>query len=99
MRFLESAWGVDTFLEHDDASNMMVERRTQDVAAILDNNKALQTLNDGYSPSREFRRIASIPLVVWAQWEREGITKDQAALRRRLNDPDNRFFRTSVGRV
>ncbi len=76
----------------------------QDCEAILDRNKAMATHNDGYSPSRELRRVASIPNVVALMWLREEgwwyldpNAKDR--LRRKLNDPDWRWLRTAPGVV
>lgn len=84
---------------HFDASeNVATVVSTQDVEPILDHNKALQTHNDGYSPSRELRRIASIPLVVWDDLMKRGIAQDTEALKKWLRDPENRYFRTSEGR-
>ncbi len=87
----------------DEAEGTMTFETRQDVQALLDRNKALANDGDGYSPSREWRRAASIPNVVVEQWLREGVdlyNPDHAgAVKRRLNDPDNRFLRTAPGRL
>lgn len=75
---------------------------TQDADPILDRNKAMYTHNDGYSPSRELRRAASIPVNLIAKWrEEEGINvlhPDHAdALKRKLNDSDYLYLRTAPG--
>ncbi len=89
----------EIFLDGED----MHVRRTQDVEAILDDNKRLYTLNDGYTPSRDFRRVASIPMTVVEQWMNEGIDifkhEHAEAIRKKLNDPDWRYLRTAPGRV
>lgn len=86
-----------------DENGGLVVRRTQDVEPILEHNKRLATADDGYSPSRDVRRVASIPLAVIEQWRAEGFDLlgqyDPKELRRRLNDPDNRFFRTAPGKL
>lgn len=78
-------------------------RQVQDVAPVLDRNKALATHNDGYSPSREMRRAASIPLVVIEQWKREGIDifdpNCRDAVRRKLNSSEYLWLRTAPGRL
>lgn len=88
-----------TILDGDD----MHVVRTQDVQPILDDNKRLMSLNDGYSPSRDMKRVASIPLTVVEQWMKEGIDifdKNCAeAIRRKLNSPDYKFLRTAPGVV
>lgn len=98
-------------LEHDgailtetilDGGDMHVLRH-QDCEPILDNNKRLYTLNDGYSPSRDLRRVASIPLTVVEQWMKEGVNifdKNCAeAIRKKLNSPEWLYLRTAPGRV
>lgn len=48
---------------------------------------------------RQFRLAARIPLAVVDQATKEGWLHDKARWRRWLNDPDNRAFRVSGGRV
>jgi hypothetical protein len=43
---------------------------------------------------RDTVHVARIPMVIWQNLQRLGITKDEAALNRWLNDPDNCVFRT-----
>ena len=91
--------------EHDDQTGQVVVKRTTKVGPILNNNKALQTENDGYSPSRELRRVANVPVVMLENWCREaGISVRhfmanrrhyQKWLRRKIYDPDNRFVLTA----
>jgi hypothetical protein len=73
------------------------------VEPLIERNKALRNMDDGYSPSRELRRVASIPAVIVDQWYREGFNifdpENRAELRRRLNDPDNLAWRTAPGRL
>lgn len=76
----------------------------QDAEPILDRNKALATHNDGYSPSRELRRVATIPMVVAQKWlNEEGwwCFDPECAdkLKAKLNDPDWAHLRTAPGRV
>lgn len=81
----------------------LIHRTTQDVEPILDRNKAMQTAGDGYSPTREMRRVASIPVAVAYQWLQEGVDfRDENCadeIRRRLNSPEWRHLRTAPGRV
>ena len=71
---------------------------------ILDRNKAMATHNDGYSQSREMRRVASIPMQLIYHWlETEGWNAFDPAnadrLAKRLNDPDYAYLRTADGHV
>ena len=79
----------------------IIERRTQDVEPVLNDNKRLYTEADGYSKSRDLKRIASIPMVVIEQWRAEGVNifdpNHADEIRRRLNSSDNRFLRTAPG--
>ena len=90
---------------HWDESDEIFHIETrQDVQPILDHNKALlNSGEDGYSPSRELQRVASIPSVVVLQWLKEGIDVGNPdhwpAVERKLNDPDWRHLRTAPGRV
>lgn len=88
---------------HLDHEGALTFERIQDVEPILEHNKRLYTMNDGYTPSRDFRRVASIPMTVVEQWMREGINifdKNCApAIRRKLNDPQWLYLRTAPGRV
>lgn len=102
-RFLghDPAYGL-TEAFHSFGDEMAIETFS-DIQPIIDNNKRLANDGDGFSKTREFRRIASIPLVVVEKWLREyGVdvfNKDhQKKVRQLLNDPDNRFLRTSPGR-
>ncbi len=81
---------------------------TQDVAPILERNKAMATHNDGYSASRELRRVASIPYGIGIKWLNEegwwfmdadkdpGVAKKLAE---KLNSSEYMHLRTSEGRV
>ena len=90
---------------HRQGDDFAVETR-QAVAPLLAQNRALASGDraDGYSPSREWRRIATIPIVVQLQWKQQyGVevwNRDHLpAVKRLLNDPDWRWLRTSTGRV
>lgn len=81
---------------------------TQDVAPILEQNKAERAHNDGYSQSRELRRAARIPYVVGIKWlNEEGIwfmdaDKDPEVakwLAAKLNSSEYMYLRTSDGRL
>jgi hypothetical protein len=52
-----------------------------------------------YKPGKEFRHVAEIPMVIYQQMIRDGSINDKKALKKWLNDPDNRPFRTWKGRI
>lgn len=91
---------TESLLFHADGSFAL--QRSQDVEPALEANRRLRAEGDGYSPSRELRRIASIPTVVQFEWiRRYGVDPlargNEALLRRLLNDPDWRHLRTAPG--
>ncbi len=82
---------------------LVVEERIQDVEPVLERNKALLTHDDGYSPSRDMKRIASVPNIVIEQWLKEGVNvfdpNCEAEVMRRLNSSDWAHLRTSGGKI
>lgn len=107
-QLLDADGGVIQTLTYDDAEKTTTIETIQDVDPILENNKRLQSLNDGYSPSRELRRVASVPHVVILDWcKKDGIPfrdfirnwRRNPAYKswffRKLHDADNRAFLTA----
>jgi hypothetical protein len=84
-------------------------KTTQDVEPVLKKNKRLITLNDGYSKSRDLKRIASIPnicLSIWAKeyngtnnWFAIPHIERKKILRKKLNSNEYRYFRSSEGKL
>ena len=77
----------------------------QDCEPILEENKAaFNNYGDLLTPGKtgEGVRVASIPLNVWEQWKKDTngeIEKDHNLMKKYLNDPDNKYFRTTPTRV
>src|SRR3990167_9755618 len=105
MRKLFDAHGGTVSVFHDLNDGRVAFQQIQDVEPVIEDNKKLQTLNDGYSPSKDLRRVASVPKVVLLRWLREaGIPvrdfqknhKRYAKwLRRKIYDRDNEMFLTA----
>lgn len=78
---------------------------TQENDPLLDRNRAMANHNDGWSPTRELRREASIPMGLINKWKQEegwdplrpDLYGDK--LSRRLNDIDWMYLRTSPGKT
>lgn len=79
-------------------------RAVQDNDPILDRNKAEATHNDGYSLTRELRRVARIPMQLLYHWmATEGWDPFDPAnshkLAQKLNSNEFEFLRTAPGRL
>lgn len=109
-RFLYDAWGNPIRFHFDDLTDRVTLQKTQDCEPILEDNKRLQTEGDGYSPSRELRRVGRVPLNLISQMlQQDGISEphywqwpgwaQNRYLRKKLQDPDYRHLRTSSGGV
>lgn len=70
----------------------------QDVEDLITRNRRL--LNDSAGTRwGDGKIVASIPLNVYEQLRKQGITRDRKAMKKWLENPDNRAFRTRGGKV
>ena len=99
---------VHTEYEWDDTENRMLERRTQDVEPALELNKQRQQDGAWWSQDKDLLLVADIPFAIAEQWMREhGITPREFMqldpgkgwLKRKLEDPENRFLRVYPGKI
>jgi hypothetical protein len=103
MKYLfTSSAGVRHFWRDDGGGETSVVS-FQDGSAILERNRAMASENDGYTPSRDIRRVASIPLILVLKWlNEEGWyafdPNARGKLKQKLNDPEYRWLRTAPGR-
>ena len=98
--------GTKYFVEAD---GKLTIKNSQDVDPILQKNKRLYNLNDGYSKSKDLKRVASIPSLVLQLWAKEyngtnnwwRIPKSERTkiLKLKLNSNEYRYFRTASGRM
>ena len=98
-----SSAGVRHYWRHKSGDDYEVVS-LQDSAPILERNKTMANANDGYTPSRELRRAASIPLVLVLKWlnEEGWFAFDPACeekLKAKLNSSDYAYLRTAPGRL
>ena len=90
-----------------DNGDELIIAKSQDITAILEMNKreyAAQDERKNWGDDAFSNKVASIPLAVFAELEKQGITRGFAVIDKKrfnawLNDPDNRAFRTRAGRV
>ena len=94
--------GKRTWFSDDDGG--LVIRDEQNVAPILEANKASYNQTDERARWGNGARVAEIPKSVIADLNVQGIMRgfavvDQKRMKAFLNDPANRFLRTRPGRV
>ena len=75
----------------------------------LKHNKELYNTNDGYSPSRELKRVASIPILalqIWAKeyngnnnWWALPVETQTKILKKKLNSNEFQYFKTARGNL
>lgn len=91
-------WHYDT-----DTDKVTIETRqgaTDSYNALLDLNAASRNLTSAKTPYQDgMHHVARIPLVILEDLQRRGITRDQKEMKKWLNDPENRYFRTREGKV
>lgn len=84
-------------LWHAETDGSAVIETKQDVTDIIEANKA--DFNQAGSLKGDMHHVARIPLVVYEELMRKGIAGDPAALKRWLDNPDNRAFRTHPAKL
>lgn len=95
---------IRTRFVEDASTGDLIVHREADVEPLLELNKALATSGDGYTPSREMRRAASIPMAIIEKWRNEhGVdvfNPDHiGAVRKLLNSSEYLYLRTAPGRL
>lgn len=100
-RLLDSVDGISTYFKSDGGKNYI--RRVSDVQANLDKN-AQEKSNSSSGWKGDWHKVASIPLIVIEQWQKE-LGEDPLAKRNRkwliakLNNSDFGKLRTKEGRL
>ncbi len=89
---------VQWFHWQDDVKGKeMVLQTVQPTEEIVEGNK--QHYNNAPDRWGDGQLVARIPISVWGQLQKQGITKDKKAFRRWLNDPDQKVFRLRPGKL
>lgn len=105
-----SGWkfgNIDNGIRRDyklDENGQLSIRMSADIGAALDANRNMRNHNDGYSQSRELRRVAHIPDMLRLKWiNEEGWDclnpEYNDRLVKKLNDPDYAYLRTADGNL
>ena len=88
-----------TFHADDNGNSFVIETGMAQpvLEQIIENNKT--NYNDASGSWGNGKIVASIPIHIYWDLKKKGIADDQAAMKRWLNDPDNRYFRTRPGTI
>jgi|TARA_R100001594_G_scaffold123517_1_gene159958 hypothetical protein len=93
----------------DELEKKIAIKEELNIDSHLKHNKELYNSNDGYSPSRELKRVASIPILALQIWAKEyngqnnwwAIPKDEQnkILKKKLNSGEYQYFKTAKGNL
>ena len=90
--------GITRWFHWDDAEDAFYIQTQQETEDLIDQNKReANDTSNGWSG--DWHKVASIPLTIFMQLQKEGIVDDQEAMKKWLNDPSNAYFRTKHGQV
>ena len=87
-------WHYDA--EKDEATIETIIDATQ---IVSDNKERFNSFDEKANWKGDMHHVASIPMALFYQMKAEGKLDDQAYMKRWLNSPENRFFRTRPGKV
>jgi hypothetical protein len=92
---------IKTVFEAEADDSQYTIASLQDATDIVEQNKYLYNEFDQRArhTSEMYNRYAQIPLNLFFELERKGITRDPVAFKKWMDDPDNRFFRTRPGKL
>lgn len=76
--------------------NEVTVHHKEDVTFLKD---TLKNLGDDKADSAVGRHMAKIPLTIYTELCMKGIANDPVRFKRWLNDPDNRVWRVSGGKI
>ena len=93
----------------DDMDGKIAIKEEVNIDSHLKHNKRLLNLNDGYSKSRDLKRVASIPTLALSVWANEyngsnnwfGLPKEvqKQILKKKLNSNEFQYFKTAEGNL
>ncbi len=92
--------GTKKIWHYDSDKDEAIIESVVDASELVANNKAMfNSYDERASWKGDLHLVASVPMELYMKWKAEGKLDDQAFMKRWLNDPDNRFFRTRPGEV
>jgi xylose isomerase len=102
-KIINNDGSVTTFHDVDDGGVVIAKELNVD-SLINANKEEYNNADSKWSENALENRVARVPLAVFDQLQKEGITRgftilDQKRFKAWLNNPDNRVFRTKAGRI
>jgi hypothetical protein len=97
--------GSKTYFHYDPMTKKITLEDVQDVTEIVERNRVMQNSGlSGYTKSKDMKHVATIPLCFLTKWANEaGVSLNDKAMgeiiKKKLNDPDFKAFRTGMGHV
>ena len=98
--------GTKYFFEDD---GTLTVKNSQDVNPILKKNKRMYNDGDGYSASKDLKRVASIPTLALSVWAKEyngdnnwfALPREvqNKILKTKLNSNEFQYFKTAEGKL
>jgi hypothetical protein len=89
--------GGHEYMHYDHATDSITLEQVFDCEPVTELNRARQNVDSGWKG--DMHCVASIPMPLYMEMRKQGIFDDEKRLSKWLNDPENRFFRTKLGRV
>jgi hypothetical protein len=71
----------------------------QDCEEVAEAAKATFNSTDERARWKDWNLVARIPLAIYYDLKKRGVADDPAAMKKWLNERDNRYFRTRPGKV
>ena len=94
--------GIIQYWNWDPVTEESIITSEQDASFLVDLNRQLRNEQDRrhFNDNEELgTHVAHIPMSIFMDLVKKGITKDQKEFKKWLNNPDNAYFRTHPGNV
>lgn len=91
----DPTFGIANIFHYDESNDTFTIEAKQDLTGLIDDNR--RKMNGPHGRWGDGQTVASVPLTIYQEWIADGRYRDQAFLKRWLNDPDNAVFRVRPG--
>jgi len=92
--------GSKKIWHYDGDTDEAIIETVVDATKLVETNKAMfNSYDERANWKGDMHLVASVPMELYMKWKAEGKLDDQAFMKRWLNSPENRLFRTRPGEV